>query len=376
MRIAVNTRLLQKDKLEGIGWFTHETLKRIVLKHPEHEFIFIFDRPWSEEFIYADNVVATSLFPPTRHPILIMIWFELMLPFKLRRLRPDLFLSPDGFLSLASKTPQLGVMHDINFKHYPKHLPPAFRWYYNFFFPLFARKAKRLATVSEFSKADIIAQYGIEQSKIDVVYNGVNPSFAPIAPSRITEVRNRVSGGQAYFIFIGSIQPRKNLPNMLRSFDAFKKASGSSTKMVIVGEKKWWNKELRRTFDEMEFKGDVIFTGRLNETELNEALAASIGLVYISFFEGFGIPIIEAMRCEVPVITSNITSMPEIAADAAMLVSPFDVGSIAAAMQMIDEDDDLRADLIEKGKARCRDFSWEKTADALWKSVIKASAEA
>ena len=373
MRIAVNTRLLQKDKLEGIGWFTHETLRRIVEKHPEHEFIFIFDRSWSEEFVFASNVSATKVFPPTRHPLLIILWFELMLPIKLRRLKADLFLSPDGFLSLMSSTPQLGVMHDINFKHYPKHLPAVYRWYYNFFFPLFAKKAKRLATVSEFSKADIISQYNIAASQIDVVYNGVNTSFGPLPEAEVMAYRSAKTDGHPFFIFIGSLQPRKNLPNLLRSFETFKSQTSSATRLLIVGERKWWNKELQRTFEGMTFKEDVVFTGRLNEVELNRALASSIGLVYISFFEGFGIPLLEAMKCEVPVITSNITSMPEIAGEAALLVSPFDVGSIASAMLMLDEDVDLRLALVEKGRDQVKQFSWERTADALWNSIEKAT---
>ena len=133
MRIAVNTRLLLKDKLEGIGWYTFETLSRIVKAHPNHDFYFIFDRAFSKEFVFAKNVHPIVLNPPTRHPILWYIWFEWRLPKLLKQINADVFLSPDGFLSLKSKIPSLAVIHDINFKHYPKNLKFLHRKYYNNF---------------------------------------------------------------------------------------------------------------------------------------------------------------------------------------------------------------------------------------------------
>ncbi|MGK0286304.1 MAG: glycosyltransferase involved in cell wall biosynthesis, partial [Salibacteraceae bacterium] len=147
MKIAVNTRLLLPGKLEGIGWFTYETLKRITQAHPEHEFLFLFDRDHSEEFIFGDNVTPIKVPLQARHPILYYIWFEWLVPPILRRHKVDLFLSPDGYLSINSEKPQLAVIHDINFEYYPRHLPWFARKYYRFFFPKFAEKARRIATV-------------------------------------------------------------------------------------------------------------------------------------------------------------------------------------------------------------------------------------
>ncbi|MDD4107394.1 MAG: glycosyltransferase, partial [Prolixibacteraceae bacterium] len=156
MVIAVNTRLLLKGKLEGIGWFTFETLKRMTVRHPEHRYIFIFDRPYSEDFIFSDNIIPVVVFPPTRHPVLWYIWFEFQIPRVLKRYGADIFLSPDGYLSLRTKVPQLAVIHDINLVHRPADLPWLKAEYYNFFFPRFAEKAKRIATVSSYSKEDIV----------------------------------------------------------------------------------------------------------------------------------------------------------------------------------------------------------------------------
>ena len=116
MKIAVNTRLLLKDKLEGIGWFSYESLKRICIAHPEHEFVFIFDRPYSEEFIFADNVTPVVVGPPARHPFLYILWFEISVAKVLRKHNVDVFLSTDGYLSLSTKVPSIAVLHDLNLK--------------------------------------------------------------------------------------------------------------------------------------------------------------------------------------------------------------------------------------------------------------------
>lgn len=166
MKIAVNTRLLLRGKLEGMGWFSFETLKRLTQNHPEHQFIFIFDRPYAQEFIFSDNITPVVAGPPARHPFLFYIWFDFQIPRLLKKYQADLFLSPDGYLSLRTDIPQLAVIHDISFIHRPDDLPWLKRRYYNWFFPRFARKAKRIATVSNYSKEDIVRSFQIEPKRL------------------------------------------------------------------------------------------------------------------------------------------------------------------------------------------------------------------
>ncbi len=371
MKIAVNTRLLLKNKLEGIGWFTYESLKRITKEHPEHTFYFIFDRPYNEEFIFSDNIIPVVLSPQARHPFLFIIWFEISVKLYLSKLKPDIFLSPDGYLPLSSKIPSLAVIHDINFEHYPKDFPWIIKKYYKWFFPRFTRKASRIATVSEFSKNDISKKYSIDLNKIDVVYNGVNDTYKVLSENEILISKEKFANGKQYFIFIGSLIPRKNLENLFNAFDNFKKTVTSDVCLLIVGEKKWWTKNIAKAFNKMEYKSDVIFCGRLEPKELNQALSSSLALVYISYFEGFGIPIIEAFKCGTAVITSNVTSMPEIAGDAAIFVDPFNIIDISKAMNNIYSDKNLRSSLIEKGFIQMNKFSWDFTAQKLWLSIEK-----
>ncbi|MCF8296573.1 MAG: glycosyltransferase family 4 protein [Saprospiraceae bacterium] len=373
MKIAVNTRLLLKNQLEGIGWFTFETLKRITQQHPEHEFIFIFDRKFDKEFIFSNNIKPIVIGPPARHPILFYLWFEFSVRKVLRQTKSDVFLSPDGYLSLKTKVPSLAVIHDLNFEHYPKDLPWLVRKYLKYYFPKFAAKAKRIATVSKYSAMDIVNNYGIDKDKIDVVFNGINENFKAVSQEIKESTKRKLTNGKPYFISVGSIHPRKNLANLLKAFDKFKDEQDSEIQLLIVGEKMWKSNELDDILNNLKFKSQVIFTGRLQVEDLINAYGSALALTYISYFEGFGIPILEAFQCDVPVITSNVTSMPEVADKAALLVDPFSVDSIKDAMIKIANDENLRNELIEKGRIRREEFSWQKSADKLWESIIKTS---
>ncbi|MBP8042139.1 MAG: glycosyltransferase family 4 protein [Bacteroidales bacterium] len=371
MNIAVNTRLLLDNRLEGIGWFTFETLRRIVTAHPEHTFYFIFDRPYHKKFIFSDNVVPVVVGPQARHPLLFYLWFEFSVPRVLKRIKADVFLSPDGYGSLRCRVQQLLVMHDLNFEHYPKDLPWIISRYYRYFFPRFARKATRIATVSEFSKQDISATYGIAADYIDVVYNGVNENFAPIAAEQKNIIKQRYTKGCDYFVFIGALLPRKNIKNLFLAYDMFRKQHSGNIKLLMAGARMWWTPEMETVLGGLEYKNDILFTGRLDSGELNDVLGAALALTYVSYFEGFGIPILEAFRCDVPVITSNVTSMPEVAGGAALLTNPQQPESICSAMTQIAGDDNLRKSLIAKGRQRHTAFSWKKSAALLWQSIEK-----
>ncbi len=370
-KIAVNTRFLIKNKLEGIGWFTYETLLRMTTAHPDTEFHFFFDRPYDSSFIFAKNVVPHVLFPPARHPFLWYLWFEWAVYRKLNEIKPDLFFSTDGHLSLSTKVPTLLVIHDLAFEHYPHFINKLASFYYRHYTPLFARKAKLIATVSEFSKSDICEKYQIDKKKVEVVFNGAKDTYKPLSAVEIEDVKNEYTDKADYFLYVGAIHPRKNVKNIFLAFDQFKKTSGSDMKLVVAGRKAWQMDDTEDCYDQLTYKKDIIFTGHLLPEALCKVIGAAYAMIYVSLFEGFGIPILEAMNCDVPVITSNVSSMPEVAGDACLQVNPLSPVEICSAMQTFYIDKHRRQECIELGRVQREKFSWDMTTASIWKMILR-----
>jgi len=371
LRVAVNTRFLIADKLEGIGRFTFETLKIIVKNNPEVEFIFCFDRPFDPQFIFAPNIKPLVINPPARHPFLWHIWFQYRLPKALKPLQIDVLLSPDGFLPLNAPFKSVVVIHDLAFQHFPKGVTWIRQKYYQYFFPRFIKKATQIVAVSEFTKQDIIHQYQIKEDKIAVVYNGVSSGFKPASRKLKEETIQKTTGGTPYFVCIGAIHPRKNIITLLKAFDNYSLKQKNPFKLVIIGRKGWKNNELENVYRQMKSKDDVIFTGKLNDNNLIHILASAKAAIYPSIFEGFGLPVLEAMACGVPVITTSNTAMQEIAKDAAFYFNATEEKELAQMMQNFEEDAELLASKTQKGLDQAQKYTWENSANLLWQSILK-----
>jgi glycosyltransferase involved in cell wall biosynthesis len=370
MRIAVNTRLLIPDKMEGIGSFIRECTKRLVEWHPEHEFHLIFDRRWDPEMVPA-GATPHSLPPQARHPQLFQAWFEWSLPYLFKKIKADIFLSPDGYLSLRSSIPAMQVLHDINFEHEAYGIPGPYLRHYRKYFRQYAHKASRIATVSEYSRLDIHKTYGVPLEKIDVVYSGLNSSHAPLNDQSIQQARVEFCSGKPYFVYVGSLHGRKNISRLLQAFELFSASSDEEIHLVLAGRALFSDSELPGILENMRYADRVHFTGRIGDKELNRVIGGAIAMVFVSLFEGFGLPILEAFQTGIPLITSDRTSMPEIAADAALLVDPLSPASIAEAMGKISKDELLRKTLIAKGMQRKELYTWDRTAILLWESLSK-----
>ncbi|MEN8224913.1 MAG: glycosyltransferase family 1 protein, partial [Bacteroidota bacterium] len=181
--------------------------------------------------------------------------------------------------------------------------------------------------------------------------------------------RQKLSGGCPYFIFVGALHPRKNLARLFQAFDYFKEQHKTDIKLLVVGNKKYWTKDIQAAYNGMRNNKEIIFSGRMPAEELHKAVASALAMTYVSYFEGFGIPIIEAYRCDTPVITSNVTSMPEVAGEAAVLVDPFSVKSIAGGLEQVALDPELRESMIKKGRKRKEIFTWQNSAHQLWNVI-------
>jgi len=371
MRVAINTRFLLPGPLEGIGRFTLEVSRRLVERHPDWDFLFLFDRPYDKRYILGPNVRPIVVSPPARHPILFYLWFEWAVPKVLKKNKADVFFSPDNFGSLRAPCPTLIVCHDLAFHYYPDQVKWSENLYYQNFILRYFKKASHLLAVSEYTQQDMLKTYGLPPEKVSVTCNAADESFQPLETSQIHSVREQYSAGQPYFFYVGSIHPRKNIARLIKAFDRFKRATLAPAKLLLAGRMAWQTGEVKAALQQLTHPNDIVFLGYVPDEQLPDLLGASLALTYVSLFEGFGVPILEAMHTNVPVITANRSSMPEVAGDAALLVDPESEHEIAQAMQQIWEDESLREDLIGKGKLQRERFSWERAVDvvetALWK---------
>jgi len=371
MTIAINCWALRNKQLDGIGYFTVNTISRIIKAHPEVHFQILCDRGFTEDYFDFPNVTKHFIFPALRHPVLYVIYMELVVFSFLKKNKPDLFLSTDGFLCLRSKAPQLSIIYDINFEHFPHDLKLKNRLYFRFFFKRFAKKAKRIATISEYSKQDIISFYNISPDKIDNVSCGINSNFSPLSSEQVEIIKTRISSGNPYFFFVGSMHPRKNIKRLMQAFQLFKEQIRSDFKLLIAGSILWSKGEIEEEYNSNKYRSDIHFLGRLSDKELAETLGASYALSFVPIFEGFGLPIVEAFQAGVPVISSNVSSMPEVSGNAAIQVNPRNINEIAAAMNQLYTNKNLRRELIAKGAIQKNKFSWDRTAGLLWESILK-----
>jgi glycosyltransferase involved in cell wall biosynthesis len=364
-RIAVNTRFLLPDRLEGIGWYTHEIVRRLVVRRPDDEFIFLFDRPYDERFVYSERVTPVVVPPPARHPLLWYIWFEQRLPKILARRGAEVFLSLDGYCSLRARTPTIMVTHDIAHVHYPRQVPRLTRKYYDSFVPRYLQRAERVGVVSNFVRRDILSYYGIEAHKLFVAGNGVRPEFRPASAETRLAIRQKYADGRPYFFFLGAVHPRKNVRALIEAYNVFRRWVPATVPLLIAGRLAWQNRDVRHAHRNSPYRHDIRFLDYVPNELLPQLMGSALALTYVSLFEGFGVPLLEAMHCEIPIITSNTSSLPEVAGDAALLVDPRNKGQIAEAMRRIYTDPILAGQLVDNGRRQREQYTWDRSAEVV-----------
>ena len=369
MNIAIDARFIIPGRIEGYGTFTYEIFKILIRTHPSDQFYFLFDRETIHLFDGFDNVHQVTITPAARHPLLWKYWYDYKVPAVLKRIKADVFVCPNGFCSFRTKVPQLLVIHDLGFLHYADFYKKSHAVYYKKNTPAFIKKAALVVTVSQFSAEDLKKEYPFINDKIKIVYNGVKDIFGPISKNRQQEIKNQYSGGKEYFLYTGAIHPRKNLVNLLKAFSIFKKRLKSGMKLILVGRLAWKNNEFTELLRTYKFREDVIVTGYVSDEELVDLLGAAYAFVYPSLWEGFGIPVAESMKMQVPVLTTQDSAMSEVAFDAALYFDPDNPSDIADKLMKIYKDEGERNVLIEKGIKKLDSYSWQSSAEEIWNSI-------
>jgi len=368
LRIAFNARLLVDQEFTGVHLYVLENLRQL-LASTSHEFLLLTDRQGSLPEL-PRKVEHRVCYPSARHPLLFYAWFEWSIPRVIRNWKADVFVSLENITSLSVHVPSLIVIHDLAYRHVPEGVSRVDLAYYEHFMPKFAKRASAVLTVSSFTRQDVAQAYGLSPKQISVAYNGVRPRFRQLSPKQVTAIQAELTNGIPYFIFVGAVHPRKNVDGLIRGFNRFKRYTHLPHKLVIAGKMAWKTSTTQKELDCSNFKDDIILTGYLTEQRLGEVIGAATALCLVSFFEGFGVPIIEAFSCGVPVIVSDRSSLPEVAGPGGLKVNPENDKAIGAALTRMATEADLREVLAKAGKEHAQQFTWAASA-----KVIKRELE-
>jgi exopolysaccharide biosynthesis WecB/TagA/CpsF family protein len=365
LNIAIDASRATRARRTGTENYARRTIEQLVTaeRGPGVRWTLFFqDEPgeWLADLPHVERVVL----PAPR------LWTYTALAPALLRLRPDAFWEPAHVLPPTA--PLAGIsslvtVHDLGYEHFPEAHTAAQRRYLQLSTRYHARAATRIAADSAATRRDLVNLYGANPAKIEVVPLGVDhATFRPITdPNHLAAARERYSTGERFLLYIGTLQPRKNLPRLVRAFASIARDFPDVT-LVLAGGQGWLNDDLQEEIETLGLSGRVRRPGYVEEADLPALLSAAEALVFPSLFEGFGLPVLEAMACGTPVLTSNTSSLPEVAGHAAILVDPTSEQQIADGMRLLLTQPALRAALRERGLAQAQHFTWERTADHIW----------
>jgi len=362
MRIAIDlTPSIQGHA--GIGRYAEELAQALWATCPPDEQLVVFytDSQRRKPNAPFDKLPVTALSLPNKQwrlGTLLAHWMRLSQD----RLvgQPDIFWATDHLLPFFSRTASVFTLYDLSFKLFPHVHTLLNRWFLDLMMPRFVQAADAVIVISESTQRDAMTYYQIKPDKIHVVYGGVNAHFRPIdALQKLDAVRQAYRLPDHFLLYVGVIEPRKNLPTL---FDAFKLATLPNVKLVIAGKKGWLYDEALARVQELGLEQDVIFTGYVPDDDLPALYSLAEAFVFPSLYEGLGLPVLEAMACGAPTICSDVSSLPEVAGNAALLVAPTNVRGWAEAMTGLTQNASLRADLRERGLRQAAHFTWETAA--------------
>ena len=302
------------------------------------------------------------------------VWLGHLAGIGFDRLVPDaeLFHATEHLLPPFHDSPTVLTVHDMIFKLFPQTQKRLNYWYLNATMPLYCRRADAIVTVSECSKRDIVAHYSLDPAKVSVIYEAAGPEFRPASPAEQDQARQRYSLPEQFLIHVGVIEPRKNLTRLVEALQRLR-GEGLTIPLVVVGPKGWLYDDFFQRLDQLQVRDAVCFPGYVPLTDLAAVYSAARLAAMPSIYEGFGLPVLEAMACGTPVICSRTSSLPEIGGDAARYFDPLSVEEMAAAIRTVWTDPDLHAAMRQQGLAQAARFSWQRAAQqtmALYNRIL------
>ena len=359
MLIGIDASRAARRERTGTENYSLHLIRHLLALESDHRYRLYFNRPPVTELFPRTAALELRVMPFPR------LWTHLRLSWEMARQPPDVLFVPAHVLPLVHPRSSVVTVHDLGYLYYPGGHRFLDGLYLDLSTRYNARAASRVIAISQATKDDLVQQCGIEPDKITVVYFGYDETMQPVEDEATMEkVKARYGIRGDYVLHVGTLQPRKNLGRLLEAYAMVRKQAkrGETPCLVMAGRKGWLYDQIFQQVERLGLESEVILPGYVPQDDLPALLSGARLFVFPSLYEGFGLPVLEAMACGTPVLCSNASSLPEVAGDAALLVDPVDVKSMAEAMNRLLQDEGLRTQLVERGYRQGRQFSWDRCA--------------
>ena len=371
MHVTIDARYVATTQ-SGVGMYTANLLQALAALDTENQYTYIIRegqpvlqvggnfQPWPTRISFENHWIGD-------------LWQNLYLPFRLRARQVDLFHGPAVFLPLTKLGFRTVVtIHDLVAFRFPATIPMKYGLYMRLMIRLAVRSADQVIAASQQTRDDLVNRLGVPAEKITVIYGGLASRFEPMRDAlRLAEVRCRYGLREPYILFVGNLEPRKNLVRLIEAFGRLKARESIPHQLVLAGKRGWLFRPIFETVEQLGLNREVIFTGYVPPEDLPALYGMADLFTFPSLYEGFGLPVLEAMACGTPVVTAPTGSIPEVAGDAAWYVDPWDVEALTEGLARVLKDFETRSKLVARGVLQAKRFSWTKTAEATLQIYLK-----
>lgn len=371
MNICIDVRTLWKRK-SGVENYVYSIVDNLLKINNNNKYFLLKEKNGSglgfEDLIGQNDRIRflPTVFSNENHPI-GDLWENIYLPGILKNLGVNIFHGPNYLIPFRKKGfSTIATIHDLVAFLFPETVPKKYSLYMKFIIRNVVKYSNKIIVDANSTKADLIRLFKVSEDKISVIYGGVSRKFYPGDELSVKEIKLRLNLPDNFILHVGNLEPRKNFKGIIDAFYSIlqqKKFKG--LKLVLTGQKGWLYKGILKNIEKKGIMDSITFTGYVDSEDLPALYSAARLFIFPSYYEGFGLPVLEAMACGTPVITSNVSSLPEVAGDSAILVDPTNTDEIADSIERLLEDEDLRQIFIKKGLERAKHFFWEKTAKEL-----------
>ena len=373
MRVVINAGFFSGIYVDEYQNFLQRTFERIARNQPAHEFVFLCVAKNAVPFEFAPNIKVYIVKRYVRNLLLSRYWREIRLPAILKKIKADVFLTISDESCQNTRVPQCIALLNMGYLQFPAFFTRTERLFYKRYLEKIIKKAKTIITLSAHSKQSVTTKYKVADTDIDVIYNGVNEDFKPVNQDIKSEIKLKYTGDRDYFLYSGAIHRSSNLINLLKAFSVFKKRQQTGMKLFICEKRGSTYNAIAHSLLTYKYRSDVVHLSCLDDAEFVRITASAYALIHPVFFDDFSSSVIQALHCNVPVITSPDSGMADIAGSAALYADPLNYQAIAEQLMLLYKDENLRNDLIKKAAVISQQFTWDKTAERLWQSIHKTA---